>query len=274
MKKRFLLLITALLYATSLFGQVTISPMSLFLDSKQRFQTVIIMNTTDQAQEVSLKWQFGYPVTDETGNITMVYDDSKMEERYSAAEWIRGFPKRFVLQPGARQTIRVTVRAPRNLDDGTYWTRLVTSSNELSETVGEEVTEGIRTQINFQFNQITSVFYKHGEVSTGIELKEVRTSIEDNTLSLFADLMKSGNSPFLGSMEAKILNSKGEVVKEQFMFVSVYFDGLRRMKIDIEDLPSGSYTAEIQYVSKRKDIPDTDVISAPTVSAKTSFSKE
>ena len=111
-----------------MYAQVTISPTSLFIDSKSKFATLLIMNGSEVAQEVKLSWEFGYPKTDEDGNIGMVYNDVKEEELHSAAGWIRGFPKSFVLEAGARQIVRITARAPRGLADGTYWSRLKTTS--------------------------------------------------------------------------------------------------------------------------------------------------
>ncbi|NQV49650.1 MAG: hypothetical protein HQ507_04100 [Candidatus Marinimicrobia bacterium] len=273
MKKSLSIVLVCLFLAVTAMGQVTISPMSLFLDSKKRFETVLIMNTTTEPQEVKLKWQFGYPITDDQGIISMVYDDSLNQAKYSAADWIRGFPKNFVLQPGARQTIRVTIKAPRGLEDGTYWSRLVTNSSALSKDVGETVVEGIQTQINFQFNQITSVFYKHGAVTTGLELTEITNNLEDMNLVVLVDLKKKGNSPFLGTMESKIYDASGEVVKSKYVFVSIYFDGRHRMKFDISDLPKGSYNVDVTFLGNRTDIPSADIIPAKAVSRRGSFTK-
>ena len=57
---------------STLYAQVSISPTSAFLDSKQRFETILIRNNSDDAQEVKLEFKFAYPKANEDGNIELV----------------------------------------------------------------------------------------------------------------------------------------------------------------------------------------------------------
>ncbi len=272
-KNIYFLLLSGLIFTVQ--AQVSISPTSLFIDSSRRFESLLVMNSSDVAQEVSMSWSFGYPKANAEGNIDMIYDDAEEAALHSAAEWIRGFPKHFILEPGARQTVRVTVKAPRKIASGTYWSRLKTTSTPVSAAVGSVPAGGISTQINIEFNQITGVFYKHGDLTTGLNLSAVRNVVEDNgnLVRIFADYSKTGNSPFLGTMTAKIYDVTGQVVKEKDIFVSIYYDGLRRLDIDVRDLPMGSYDVEVSFRTKRADIPDTDIIPAATSTARGSFTK-
>ncbi|MCF7824532.1 MAG: hypothetical protein K9N35_10225 [Candidatus Marinimicrobia bacterium] len=254
-------------------AQLTISPTSLFIDSQRKFETLLIMNSSNIAQEVKLSWEFGYPKTDEAGNISIVYHDEEQAKLHSAADWIRGFPRNFILEPGARQTIRITVKAPRNLEPGTYWSRLKTTSSAVSPPIGGEAGGNISAQINFQFNQVTSIFYKNGQLNTGLEITGLRNSIEDQLVRIFAEYKKTGNSPFLGTMAVKVFDGSGQILKNDKIFVSIYFDGLRRLDLDISDLPKGSYEYEVSFLSGRGDIPDINIVPAPTVSTRGSFTK-
>ncbi|MCF7826367.1 MAG: hypothetical protein K9M55_09025 [Candidatus Marinimicrobia bacterium] len=268
MKIFILVLIT---FMTNVFAQVTISPTTLFIDGQQRFETLLIMNSSNATQEIQLSWQFGYPKADENGDIAMIYDDAEEAAKHSAADWIRGFPKRFILEPGARQTVRVTVKAPRDLEPGTYWSRLKTTSNALSTEIGQTAAGGISANINIQFNQVTAVFYKHGELTTGIQIEKTRSVVEDKMLHVLTNYKKTGNSPFLGTMSAKISDSSGKVVKEGQVLLSIYYDGLRRIDLDIADLPKDTYDVEVSISSGRGDILEGDTIQAPTVTARSSF---
>jgi len=261
------------LFANSAKGQVTISPTSLFLDSQKRFETLLIMNPSPTAQEIKLSWEFGYPKTDEAGDIKFIYNDEEKAAVNSAADWIRGFPKNFILEPGTRQTIRVTVKAPRQLDDGTYWARLKTTSTPISPPVGSGQDGGVSANITFQFNQITGVFYSHGALTTGITLSNVRAELTEDKIHIFSTYSKSGNSPFLGTMIVNVFNSAGELAMTERNLVSIYYDGLRRLDMDGSSLPSGSYEFEVTFSSGRGDIPDSDIVPAPTVKARGNFIK-
>jgi len=271
--KRKILIFLLVSFLSNLYAQVTISPTSLFIDSKHRFETLLIMNTSTSAQEVSLSWEFGYPKMDELGGSIMIYDDPEEAAKHSAADWLRGFPKNFILEPGTRQTVRITVKAPRNLANGTYWSRLRTTSSAVSPPVGTAQEGGISAQINFQFNQVTSVFYKQGELSTGLNITGLKNADNEGEMRLLAEYTKSGNSPFLGTMGVRVYNEAKEVVKTKEKYVSIYYDGTYRLDFDPSDLPNGKYDYEISFKSGRPDIPDTDVIPATTVSARGEFIK-
>ncbi len=273
MIKKTLFLALAFIFAVQTYAQVSISPTSLFIDSQRKFETMLIMNTSDAPQEVKLSFEFAYSQSDEKGNLALVYDDDEEAELHSAADWIRGFPKNFVLEAGQRQIVRITVRAPSNLAPGTYWSRLKTTSSALSQTIGNAAEGAIAANINIEFNQITSIFYKHGNLTTALEMGDISHQLENNQLKVFATFTKSGNSPFLGTMVGKIYDTTGALVKEEKVFVSIYYDGLRRLDIDISDLPAGTYEMDISYESGRKDIPLANIIPAPTVSARGSFTK-
>lgn len=261
------------LFVSIASGQVTISPTSLFIDSQKRFETLLIMNPSPTAQEIKLSWEFGYPKTDESGDIKFIYNDEEKAAENSAADWIRGFPKNFILEPGTRQTIRVTVKAPRRLDDGTYWARLKTTSSPVSPPVGSSMDGGVSANITFQFNQITGVFYSHGNLTTGIDISSIRAEVSDQKVHIFTNYTKSGNSPFLGTMSVNIFDSAGKFVLNEQNLVSIYYDGLRRLDIDSSSLPAGSYEYEVTFTSGRGDIPDSNIVPAPTVKSRGNFIK-
>lgn len=258
---------------SSLIAQVAISPTSAFLDSRQRFETILILNNSDEPQEVKLEFKFAYPKANEEGNIGLIYDDAKEAELHSATPWLRGFPKNFVLGPGKRQVVRITAKPPRDIDPGMYWSRLITTSSAVSPDIGEDGKAGISAQITMQFNQITSIFYKTGELSTGIELTAVRPSFEDNLVKVLVDYTKSGNAPYLGTMYAKIFDASGAMILEKKMFVSIYYDGLRLLKVEAGDLPAGNYEVELTATSGRSDIPGNDVVPAEPQTLRGSFTK-
>ncbi|MBC8403506.1 MAG: hypothetical protein H8E14_18645 [Candidatus Marinimicrobia bacterium] len=265
-------LLTSIILLSISLAQVTISPTSLFIDNQRRFETLLVLNSTEDPQEVTISYQFGYPVSDSYGNLTMNYGDTELGDAYSAADWIKGFPKSFVLEPGKRQVVRLTAKPPNNLADGTYWTRLKTVSTNLTPTVGEPQQEKITAQISFKFEQITGVFYKSGDVTTGLDITAVRNEIVEQKLLVYADLDKAGNSPYLGTMRVDIFNLSGKKVQEERIFISVYFDGTRRIETDISELPAGRYSAKLTFIAERDDIPNENLVHVEPITESFKFS--
>ncbi|NQT62800.1 MAG: hypothetical protein HQ556_07580 [Candidatus Marinimicrobia bacterium] len=268
-----LVVLTLIMMFSSLFSQVAISPTSAFLDNKQRFETILIMNNSKDPQEVKLAFKFAYPKANEAGDIELIYEDTNEEKLHSATDWLRGFPKNFVLGPGERQIVRVTAKPPRGIEPGMYWSRLVTTSSAVSAEVGAVNQTGISTQITMQFNQITSIFYKSGEVSSGVLPYKLRPMIDDQVANIFVDYTKSGNAPFLGTMHAEVFDGAGKLVQEKKVFVSVYYDGLRRLTMDISDLAVGDYDVVLTVTSGRSDIPANEIVPSEPQTIRGSFTK-
>jgi len=246
-------------------AQVTISPTSIFVNSKEPFGTFLVLNGTDKTQEVSISFPFGYPGSDSTGKIIMNYSDTAMADKFSIEQWVSGFPRSFVLEPNQRQVVRVTVRPTEILSPGTYWTIIKTKSNEVAPEIGVPQKDKITAEIRFVFEQITTLLYQSGELSTGLKINDLRTKIDDHNATVISDVEKTGNSPFLGTMEVKIFNSAGAEVKRNQVFVSIYMSGSRKLDVGLDDLPPGQYSAEVKFYPNRMDIPEHFNITAESV---------
>lgn len=254
-------------------AQITIAPTMVFIDQQNRFGNFLVLNGSDQAQEVSIEFPFGYPATNAEGEIEMIYDDSTKAEEFGISNLVKGFPQSFVLQPGQRQVVRLTVR-PEDFSDGTYWTRIKVTSNAQNPPIGEETDDEITAQITYKFEQITTLFYKHGETNTGIEINDFTHRETDESIRFIADVSRSGNSPFLGSINLNILDSQGNSILTRSATTSIYFDYRQTFDIPKENLDEGKYTAEISFESQRPDVAREKIIQMEPVTNSISFSRE
>ena len=86
---------------------VLVAPHAVVIDHRTRSGSINLYNPGDTPAEVTLSTFFGYPVTDSAGDFelrTVERPDSAMP---SAAGWIDAFPKRMLLGPKERQTVRL-----------------------------------------------------------------------------------------------------------------------------------------------------------------------
>jgi hypothetical protein len=95
-----------------------------FIDHRTRSRWVQLYNPGTEAAEVSIEALFGYPVTDSIGQLELRTIEKPDSTFPSAVGWIQAFPRRTVIQPLARQTIRLLVTPPAGIADGEYWARL------------------------------------------------------------------------------------------------------------------------------------------------------
>ena len=264
--KKLVGLFAVVLSTMNVVAQVTIAPTNLFIDSGNRFGTYMVINGSDQNQEIAIDFYFAYSKSNEDGSTIFVKDSTNFASKHSIAEDIRAFPQNFVLSPGQRQIVRISVNAPNDIPDGTYWSRIRTSSTQESRPVELTSDDAVTARVGITVEQVTGLFYKKGEVRTGIEVEEINTQLlEDEHLAVLTELKRTGNSPFLGTVTTSILNSGKQTVRDSYVSTSIYFDGIHRQVLDISDLPAGNYTIQVKFESSRSDVSSNDIIPMETV---------
>ncbi|QOC23253.1 hypothetical protein IC757_03625 [Wenzhouxiangella sp. AB-CW3] len=253
-------------------AQVSVAPTTVVMENRNPFGEFIVANQSAAPQEVRISFQFGYPRSDEKGEIYMEYEDVAQGEPRDLGERVRAFPRAFVLPPGEQQTVRLMVSPDADAVDGVYWSRIVTTSNPRDEDVEtRQVQEGVGARIAFQIRHVTTVLFKQGDAHTGVDVHGLEANIEDDELVILADLERTGNAPFIGRSHLRIFDDAGEVVLESEQNVSLYFELLRRLTASVEDLAPGDYRAELEFRAGQRDIARADRISMDPVSAEIGF---
>ncbi len=264
MKK--LIIIFSFLIITSLNAQVIISPYIVYTDAGNRYGSMIVQNESTEIYEISISFVFGYPISDSVGTVSMKYINEPSPELPSIVDWIRAFPKKFVLNPKQRQIVRMSVRPPAGIKDGTYWARIVTSAVPQSTSI-DTVNKGVTAKIKFVLNQVTSIFYRTNNVETGIKINDVKVLKDTNKITLRTSVERTNNSPFIGDVAYTLTDSLGNVVKEGKEYVAVYFDLIKNLTFEFDkEIEPGRYKAEIKFISNEKeDIPESKLKPLPPI---------
>lgn len=256
--------LSALLLPVVVEAQITITPTIVFMHDEDPAGRITITNSSDVAQEVSISLSFGYPDSDEAGNLLMNYEDEVSAAMFGLDELMRVFPRRFELAPGERQIIRLQVPPSdmRARGEGLHWTRMNITSNERTRAVDEGMEDRIGARISYRIQQNIGIFYTKGDVRTGLELLEVRHEHDQEAglLNVIPRLQRTGNSPFMGTMFATLRDARGAVVAESERTFSVYFTQTRPITFDTAGLPPGRYTASLRLSPTRADLNPRDQI--------------
>jgi hypothetical protein len=242
------------------------------VDQKNQFGTFLVANQTTETQEVTIFFKFGYPASDDQGNVTMLYSDSSgINMDYDLTDMVKAFPKKFTLKPGEKQTVRMTVKPNKNMKDGTYWTRIITSSQ--SKQVISDTSTSLSASINFVLNQVTTVIYKNKRYENSVDLQEITTDTDDEFLNITIPLEVKGDSPFFAGTTVKIYDSSGGLVSEQTQYFTVYYGMTRRNSFKLDELKPGEYKAEVMITSDNNpDIPISDKPLKTPITKSISFS--
>lgn len=240
-----------------LFAQVSVTPTFLSIDERTNLGQIYLNNSSSEPMEVSLSVEFGYPVSDETGSTIMVYDDDDKKVRHALDDYVRVFPRQIILGPNASQSIQLMVRPMQNKPNGVYWTRLFITSTRQTQDIECTLEEGqIGASITYILRQNIPVMYSKGDISTGLDVKQMDAEMTESRLLASALVAPIGNSPFIGSMNAVLRNQAGIEVGSAYNTLAAYTEILRAVSIPLpeEGLDPGSYSLEITFETRRRDI--------------------
>ncbi|MBK8947011.1 MAG: hypothetical protein IPM32_17325 [Ignavibacteriae bacterium] len=258
MKKFFLIF----LFSLPIYAQVIISPYVVYMDENNKFGSMIVQNESFDPYEITISFIFGFPISDSLGNRTMKYLENPNEEYPSLNNWITAFPKKFVLNSKERQTIRLMIKPPQNVEKGTYWTRIVTSSTPTNNDTTTSDGTGVTAKLKFVLNQVTTAIYRTDSVFTDLQIENAKI-IKDSTetFQLLYKINQLGNSPYYGNFNLSVTNSKGEIILEEQDYISVYYNIVRNYILPKEKFLSGNYTAKLLIkFNEKEDIPESKLV--------------
>lgn len=235
---------------------MALAPTFVYVDSPERFGSVVVTNSSTRVQEVLIDYAFGYPSADSAGRRFIEYQDAMAAREYDLSEWIRSFPQRFRIEPGRRQVIRMIVEPPEGLEDGVYWTRMTITASESAASESARA-RGTTAQIDFKVKQVIPVVYRKGNPSTSVKVTDLFSDTDARGTDIRAVLERDGDAPFFGSAVLKLMDESGAEVRKISTTSEVYFTSSTHFHVDAADVGPGRYVAEISLVGKRSDVPAT-----------------
>lgn len=244
-----------LLAAAPARGQVLVAPTFVAVDAAEPIGTFTVINQSEAVQEVEVGFRFGYSVSDSTGDWRVHYEEGgPVAEAHAADPWLRSFPRRFVLEPGARQAVRVMAQPPAGLADGAYWSRLSVRSQEQAELTAEP-TDAISANVNLVFEQTVPLVVHRGASATGLRAGAGAAHVEGDLVRLMVPLTREGASPFFGTLGIRVLDAAGAQVHAFERGASVYFDFVERIDFDAAGWAPGAYRALVTFRAGRDNVP-------------------
>lgn len=248
----------------TLAAQVGLNPTALTIHGSQPIGQLTITNSSNEPMEVSISSEFGYPEVGPDGTLQMNYSDAEAAGLYGLDSHMRLFPRQFILQAGERQIVRVQILPMADRPAGLYWTRIKVASNEVTRDQAELAAAGFSSRVSYRIQQNIGVFYRHGDVSTGLRVDAMRTEDLGDTLRVTTRMSRTGNSPYMGHMRFRLLTPAGVEALTYERPFSVYFDRNWPISIPVQGIAPGSYTLEFIADTQRADIPPSDIVTADT----------
>jgi len=272
MKYCLALCITLAALVSTARASIVVIPSYLFLDSKHRTLPVTVSNDGDDEREVWLEVKYGYETSDDSGNIFIQMDSLAVGEP-SSAQWLQGYPRRFILKPGESQIVRLVVTPPAGLADGEYWSRLLVESKPRNILQKPQTpSTAIKPGIVLLYEQSVPFHYRVGKLSTEIVVDSIRAVLADSSIDVYTKCSKTGNAAYWGSRTVRVLDKSGKVVQRFTHNTGVFKNITLLDQIDRKSLAPGDYTVTLEFVTEgRTDIPRTSLVHANPVRISTTF---
>ena len=247
---------------------VLVAPHAVVIDHRTRSGSLSLYNPGDQPAEVSLSTFFGYPVTDSSGNFDLRTVERPAANMPSAAGWLEAFPKRMVLQPKERQTVRLLARPPQALPDGEYWARLVVAAKAGSVPVsGVNDSSGITVGLNLEVRTVLPLQYRKGAVATSVRASGLSAGVEGDSLAVRLHLVRQGTGRLhRDRSRGALADSTGRTVATFSSPVAVYYEVDPRFTAALPGgrLAPGQYHLKVEVTTEREDLaPETLLAARP-----------
>jgi P pilus assembly chaperone PapD len=251
------LVVLSLLAPAVLAAQgVLVAPTSVFLNSRSRTATMLLVNPNEQAVEVTLSTTYGYAVTDSLGHFQAWLTDTPDSLAPNAAPWIRIFPRRATIEPKAQQVVRLLITPPPALADGEYWARLVVLARGGQLAVSAPSDSGsVTIGLPMQVRTVLPILYRNGAVETGAVLDSVTARAEGDSLVVQARIAHAGNAALLATARATLTDSAGTLRGHFTLPVSVYAPIAPRVTMPLDSVPAGRYMLRVEVAPGRTDLP-------------------
>jgi hypothetical protein len=244
---------------------IVVAPTAVYLTDENPSAAISLYNPSTVAEEVEVAAIFGYPTTDEAGNVMLHLDEEGVDPR-SSASWIQILPRRLVVPPGQRRVVRLLGRPPVGAGDGEYWTRLVlTSRGQRLPVSGATDSSQVQVGMDLEVRTLIALTFRKGDVTTGVEVEEFAPQVVGDSILIRPRLVRQGDAAFIGLMELTLTDTTGMVVREWTEQVAVYRAYHRRYRYDIGDVAPGRYLMSLRLSTERDDVPVEDRLPAPVV---------
>ena len=209
-----------------------VAPNRVVIEDDQRIQTVVVSNKSDRPRR--------YDITVVNQKMNEQGMTQRVEDfEYAAKPMLRFVPKRFTLEAGERQVVRVMVRRPRDLGDGDYHSHMLFREVPLQRKTKEELMAereraggGVKFEIGTLYGVAVPVVVRQGNIVSSLEMTDVKVL---NRNSLAASFKREGNAEASAYLTAK----RGETDVIDRQWVRMYREVDQINKIIAIKMPKG-----------------------------------
>ena len=241
---------------------VMVASPAVVIHDAARTGAMTLINDGLEPVEVSMSAFCGYPVTDSIGRMYLRTFEHPADTMPCAADWVQSFPRRLVIAPKSRATVRLLVSPPPGTAPGEYWARIMASAKGGSVPLYVADRSAIQASLAVEIRSVVALFYRKGELRTGLAMDSLRGRVEADSVVGRVRLTREGDGAFVGSLKATLRDAHGRSVATSLLPLGVYYSLEPRFSVPTNGLAAGSYELVLEALSSRPDLPVGDLLPA------------
>lgn len=241
-----------------------VAPHRLIITPGQKAETISVTNKSDRARRYDLS-MIDQAMTER--GVTQRVEEGKFP--YSVKGMVRYVPRRFNLEPGQSQVVRVVVERPKDLADGDYHSHLLFREVPLSRKSKEDLQkerEQAEKTVSFEIRTLygiaVPIVVQHGKIASDIALDQAALSKGGKRPALTVGFTRSGNAEASGKLSAEYVAPGAKPVPVvEAQWIRMYREADRITKtFDLVNLPQNARGGKIVlYLMKDETKPDQTV---------------
>ena len=243
---------------------VLVAPTSVILSENDRTGRLTVQNPSDTPKEISIKFGFGIPQSDSLGKVKLrLQDTADVDHPRSAMNWVRAFPRRVVLAPGATQVVRFVANPPKDLPDGEYWARIVVRSQDSKAQLPDAAdVDVISTRLNMVMQTAIVLKYRTGDLVAKLGVIDTEIERSDSLVAISIDMENQGNVSYVGVLRCNLYDANDVEITARRINIAVYDDIKRRVElpIGISDYRQPFHVDIVIENEGRKDVPADELV--------------
>ncbi len=200
--KKMLLFLAALMFHQSALASLMIAPTRVMFDERTRSAKVSLINASSETKTYKIYWRHLMQTQD--GRYQELTEQQKRIFPM-ASRMVRFSPRAVTLKPQERQSVRLSLRRPADLEPGEYRSHLAFEAiDEAKPTANADAGVGIQININMAFSIPILVRHQVDNVDVRIGQAEFFNILQNNETKYLVQfpLVNMGNASSFGSLKA------------------------------------------------------------------------
>ncbi|NTS75667.1 hypothetical protein HR060_02200 [Catenovulum sp. SM1970] len=194
--KNIFFLFSLVLFSSWSHANLLFTPNRVAIDDRERYATLSMINNSDKTMsyEIAIEDKLAKPA----GGYAVVEN-----YQYSAKKILRVSPRRVVLAPNGKQTVKILARRPKDLAEGEYRSHLKLTPIIEDEKVASE--KGQTTSVAVRLSFSLPVIVKKGKTKVNLDLNDVKihpTKGQAHGATIVLGVLREGNFGSTGNVIA------------------------------------------------------------------------